>query len=59
MNVAEWLQQGVDAGFCSKPWCETHEAPVLAELLTDDESLRWLEDGEDGCISVVRLFEDG
>jgi len=59
VNIAEWLQQGVDAGFCSKPWCETHEAPVLAELLTDDESLRWLEDGEDGCISVVRLFADG
>ena len=47
MNITEWLQQGVAAGFCSKPWCETHEAPVLAELLTDDESLRWLEDGED------------
>mgnify|MGYP003662226664 CR=1 FL=1 len=55
-QLRQWVQTGIDSGFCSQTWCETHEAPILAELLTEAEAVRW-EDGDDGCVHVLRLYE--
>jgi len=53
-QLRQWVQDGIDAGFCSMTWCETHHAPMLVELLTDSELVR----GGDDCVHVLRLYEN-
>jgi hypothetical protein len=51
MDVHEWLQVGIKAGFCSEPVCQTHDGVPM----TPEESEEF-ETG-DPCIPIVRLWE--
>jgi len=53
MNFYEWMQHGMDSGFCSDGVCDTHEG--LWEVLTDEAQEAW-EEGGDPCIGVVRIW---
>jgi hypothetical protein len=46
-----WLQNGIDRGWVSEPFCHTHEGDPF---MTEEESQEW-EDGGDPCQVVVRL----
>jgi len=50
VNFDEWLQHGIDNGFCSEQVCETHEGVPLTETEAD-----LMENGTDVCLHVVRL----
>lgn len=52
MDIGEWIQLGVDNGYCSEPVCNTHDGLPTTEV----EEARW-EDGEDPCVPAVRLYE--
>jgi len=52
MNMDEWLDYGIEQGFCSGPACNTHDG--VEE--TDEEKVSW-EAGEDPCQQVVRLWQ--
>ena len=53
MNGQEWLQYGIDNGYCTPSYCDTHDAyhqddwPLIEQLNE--------EHGEDFCLPVVRL----
>ena len=47
----EWLQTGIDAGYCSEPVCDTHDGLPLSKEEQDA-----FEDGYDPCIPAVRLL---
>tara|TARA_B100000029_G_scaffold473886_1_gene515706 strand:- start:2187 stop:2348 length:162 start_codon:yes stop_codon:yes gene_type:complete len=51
MTVHEWLQEGIDKGYCSEMCCETHNPDYLTEQEAID---KW--NGEDHCIFVVRIL---
>jgi hypothetical protein len=51
MTFEEWLEAGMEAGFCSEPVCDTHD-----ELPMSKEEHDQFEDGYDPCIPVVRLL---
>lgn len=54
MTYEEWLQTGVEEGYCSRPVCDTHDGlPRTAE--EEDE---W-DEGGDPCLPAVRLYPDG
>jgi len=53
MNYFDWLQYGMDAGWCGPAVCYTHDG--LPE--TPDEEEQWLN-GDDPCIHIIRLYED-
>lgn len=46
----EWLAEGIEAGFCTRPVCDTHDGVPW----TDEEAEQW-EEGWDPCAPVVRL----
>jgi len=53
MNGSEWLQYGIDNGFCTPQYCDNHDAYhpedwKLMEKLSE-------EFGNDFCLPVVRL----
>ena len=53
MNGQEWLQYGIENGFCTPQYCDNHDAYPpdawkLMEKLSD-------EFGNDFCLPVVRL----
>jgi hypothetical protein len=50
MNYEEWLQFGVENGFCSAPVCCVHDGMPMHET----EERAW-EEGGDPCQVVVRL----
>lgn len=50
MNRDEWLQYGVDNGFCTEPFCYTHDP--MPE--TKAEEIAWLS-GDDPCVVIMRL----
>jgi len=50
MNFDEWIQYGIDNGFCSEQYCNTHEVPTFSMT----EAIIW-DDGGDPCLHVVRL----
>ena len=50
LNFDEWLQYGIDNGFCSEQYCATHDGPPYSQT----EALVW-EDGGDLCLHSVRL----
>lgn len=55
MTVSEfdqWLNAGINAGYCSPPWCDTHNGPPL----TEDEAEAFY-DGEDVHCYVLRLLD--
>jgi hypothetical protein len=45
-----WLERGLKKGYCSAPYCETHEGPPL----TEPEEQAW-DAGIDLCALNVRL----
>ena len=52
VSFDEWLQVGLDHGFCTPPVCEIHDGlPTTAE--EDEEFIN----GNDPCIHIMRLFE--
>lgn len=53
MNYLDWLQHGMDNGWCGPAVCYTHDG--LPE--TPDEEEQWLN-GSDPCIHIIRLYED-
>jgi hypothetical protein len=48
-----WLDEGIEAGFCSQPVCNTHDGLPS----TEEEDRDW-EDGGDPCVPAVRLYYD-
>jgi hypothetical protein len=51
ITFAEWLQTGMEEGWCSPPACATHDGIPN----TDEEAAQW-EAGEDPCEHVLRLW---
>lgn len=54
MDQVEWIAFGVENGYCSLPFCETHDMAPL----TPAESEAF-EDGWDPCVPMVRLWQEG
>lgn len=46
-----WLTNGIERGWVTKPFCNTHEGDPY---LTEDEEQEW-EDGGDPCQVVIKL----
>jgi hypothetical protein len=51
MTYEEWLQAGLDAGFCGPAVCSTHDG--IPTTQAEDEEF---EEG-DPCINIIRLYE--
>lgn len=49
----DWLQQGVDKGWITDPYCDTHEG--YYDSLTEEEIAEF-EEGGDPCIVAVRIL---
>ena len=49
----KWVQQGIDKGFITKPYCDTHDAYAQedSEILADLGEAS----GGDYCMTVVRI----
>ena len=46
-----WLQNGIDRGWITEPFCSTHEGdPYMSE----EDAQEW-EDGGDPCCVVIKL----
>jgi len=50
MNFEEWFKYGLENGFCSEQFCNTHDAYPMHET----EERAW-EEGGDPCAHMVRL----
>jgi hypothetical protein len=51
MEYSVWLYNGIDRGWITPPFCNTHEGdPYMSE----EEDLEW-EQGGDPCQVVVRI----
>jgi len=51
MDFVDWLNYGIDMGWCSGIVCETHDiTPITAE-----EDAMW-DAGEDPCCTIVRIW---
>ena len=53
LTQREWIQLGIDLGYCSEYACATHDGIPA----TEDEDEEW-EAGGDPCQPVVRLWTD-
>jgi len=53
MDYFDWRDIGINNGWISEPFCDTHDA----KFLTDEEEQAW-ENGEDPCMMVFRIYED-
>lgn len=49
----QWLQYGIDNGFCSPLVCACHDGIPM----TADEDQDWNDDGET-CVFIVRPYAD-
>lgn len=54
MDYRQWLEYGVDNGFCTDIYCEPHEGAPL----TLEEQSEWEEGGDPCCFSVRILGGD-
>lgn len=52
MNVHEWLEYGVEKGYCTPVCCATHDG--IPD--TEEEQKAW-DEGYDPCAPIVRLWE--
>ena len=50
-NLDEWLAFGVEKGWITKPFCNTHDG---YQYLTDEQE-RDFDLGGDPCVSVIQL----
>lgn len=51
-EVWEWLQVGIDKGWVTEPFCNTHDGDPY---MTEEEEQEW-EDGGDPCLPVVKIL---
>ena len=51
-NFDEWIQFGMDKGWCGPPLCEMHDGLPYTKAEMDE-----LDAGNDPCIHVIRMFE--
>ena len=49
----DWLKQGVQNGWVSEPFCNTHDGDPY---MTEEEEQEW-ENGGDPCLFVVKLLQ--
>ncbi len=54
MTFDEWLQIGLDNGFCGPAVCETHDGFPMS----DEEWAIADLDGEPPCMHMIRLYQD-
>jgi hypothetical protein len=54
MDIEEWLQYGVERGFCSAVVCSTHDGLPLTE-----EEDQEFDDGYDACVPAIRIWAQG
>jgi hypothetical protein len=50
-EVWEWLQIGINKGWITEPFCNTHDGDPY---MSAEEELQW-EEGGDPCMPVVKL----
>ena len=48
-----WLLQGIDKGWVSEPYCNTHDGGY--QYMSEEELEEW-EAGGDPCCNVIRLM---
>ena len=53
MTAEQWLEYGYKRGFCGPPVCAMHDGVPASE----GEAFL-LDDNDDPCIHVLRLYED-
>jgi hypothetical protein len=53
MNIDEWLQYGIDRGYCTPTCCATHDGIYI----TADEEEQ-TQEGDDPCVHVTRLSHE-
>lgn len=51
-EVWEWLQVGIDKGWVTEPFCNTHDGDPF---MTEEEEKEW-EDGGDPCLPVIKIL---
>lgn len=49
-----WLQNGIDRGWVSEPFCTTHDGDPY---MNEEEEQEW-EDGGDPCCHVVKFLDN-
>lgn len=49
----DWLNSGIDKGWVSQPYCNTHDGGQ--QYWTEEEMKQW-EDGGDPCQTVIRIL---
>jgi hypothetical protein len=53
MTIIEWLQMGIEKGWISEPFCNTHDGGPI----TEEEDKEW-DEGYDPCATHVRVWGD-
>ena len=53
MDYFDWRDLGISKGWISEPFCDTHDPGFMTEEEEQD-----LEDGNDPCMLVFRIWED-
>ena len=52
-EFSKWLSHGIDAGWITDPFCNTHDGDPY---MTEEEEQEW-ENGGDPCLFVVKLLQ--
>lgn len=52
LEFQAWLQMGINKGWVTDPFCNTHEGDPY---MTEEEEKEW-EDGGDPCMHVLKLI---
>jgi hypothetical protein len=55
VEIEEWMQFGIDKGWISPAYCNTHDGGY--EYMSKEEEQEW-EDGGDPCQAVFRILVD-
>ena len=53
MEFRIWLENGIERGWVTEPFCNTHEGDPF---MTEEEMQEW-DDGGDPCFVVVKVLE--
>lgn len=51
MDFVDWINYGIDMGWCSSVVCETHDGLPM----NDEQEKEWI-DGFDPCMAAVRIW---
>lgn len=54
MNFNEWLAFGIEEGWVTEPYCNTHDGGY--QYMSEEELEEW-DQGGDPCCVVIRLME--